>query len=200
MSKVNNTYSYLNSANYWAPLASTIDDDDTDLVNTLKHATSLTMVLDSGATSSFVMPNKDLPIIGPSNKIVHLPDGSTLQATHSTLLPFKSLSEQARKADVLPGLTPNALVSVGKLADANYTTIFHPHGQGVTVHAKDTYHLKFNTPPAIQGWRDKNGLWKISSGQQIQMKEKEMANNIYDAANNLISACRCWFSIKRYLD
>jgi hypothetical protein len=52
------------------------------------------------------------------------------------MLPFDSLSTEARKADVLPSLRPNSLVSVGKLADANYTTIFHPKGDGVTIHAK----------------------------------------------------------------
>jgi len=97
-----------------------------------------TMVVDSGATSSFVRPEENLPITGPSSKIVALPDGSTKQATHTAILPFQSLSDKARRADVLPGLRPNSLVSVGKLADADYTTIFHPRGEGVTVHEKNT--------------------------------------------------------------
>ena len=80
-----------------------------------------------------------MPIIGPSSKIVALPDGSTKQATHTAILPFKSLSEKARRADVLlPGLQPNSLVNVGKLANADYTTIFHPQGEGVTPCMKRT--------------------------------------------------------------
>ena len=90
------------------------------------HKKESTMVIDSGATSSFVRPEENLPVTGLSSKIVHLPDGSSIQATHTTLLPFESLSPKARIADILPGLRPNSLVSVGKLADANYTTIFHP--------------------------------------------------------------------------
>ena len=66
--------------------------------------TASTMVIDSGATSSFVRPEENLPITGISNKVVHLPDGSTIQATHTTMLPFESLSTEAHKADVLPGL------------------------------------------------------------------------------------------------
>ena len=97
------------------------------------------MVLDSGATSSFVRPEENLVITGPSNKVVSLPDGSIIQATHTTMLPFESLSEAARKAEVLPGLQPNSLISVGKLANADYTTIFHPRGEGVTVHKKGTF-------------------------------------------------------------
>ena len=65
-----------------------------------------------------VWPEENRPITGPSNKVVALPDGSTIQATHTAILPFESLSDEARKADVLPGLRPNSLVSVGKLADA----------------------------------------------------------------------------------
>ena len=121
-----------------------------------------TMVLDSGATSSFVRPEENLPIIGLSSKIVNLPDGRSIQATHTTMLPFESLAVEARRADVLPGLRPNSLVSVGKLADADYTTIFHPHGEGVTIHKKDSFRLKLYRKPVLQGWRDTNGLWRLS--------------------------------------
>ncbi len=81
------------------------------------------MVVDSGATSSFVRPEENIPITGPSSKVVYLPDGSSIQATHSTMLPFDLLSPKARIADVLPGLRPNSLVSVGKLADGNPSNI-----------------------------------------------------------------------------
>lgn len=91
-----------------------------------------------------------------------LPDGSSIQATHTTLLLFKELSLQARKADVLPGLRPNLLISVGKLANANYTTIFHPQGQGVTIHKKGLFKLRSLCTPVLQGWQDGNGLWRIS--------------------------------------
>ncbi len=74
-----------------------------------------------------------------SSKVVNLPNGSTIQATHTTTLPFESLSTEARKADVLPGLQPNSLVSVGKFANVDYTTTFHPCREGVTVHKKNTF-------------------------------------------------------------
>ncbi len=97
------------------------------------------MGVDSGATSSFVWPEENLPITGLSSTVVNLPDGSTIQATHTTMLLFESLSTEARKADVLPGLQPNSLVSVGKFADADYTTIFHPRREGIMVHKKNTF-------------------------------------------------------------
>jgi hypothetical protein len=151
-----------------------------------------TMVLDSGATSSFVRPEEKLPITGLSSKIVKLPDGSAIQATHTALLPFESLSAKARRADVLPGLRPNSLVSVGKLADADYTTIFHPRGEGVTVHKKNTFQLKLHRKPILQGWRDANGLWRLSNQrsqpseaksepikQVVSTDKKETVANVY---------------------
>jgi len=147
-----------------------------------------TMVLDSGATSSFVRPEEKLPITGPSNKIVNLPDGSSIHATHTTMLPFDSLTAEARKAVVLPGLRPNSLISVGKLADADYTTIFHPRGEGVTIHAKNSFRLKTFRKPVLQGWRDANGLWRLSrNNNPVEMKtsarerkiKMETAANVY---------------------
>ena len=117
------------------------------------------MILDSGATSHFMRPDENLPITGASTKVVALPNGSTIKATHTTNLPFEKLTDKARKADVLPGLRQNSLVSVGKLSDENYTTIFHPKGQGVTVHREGTLKLRMLAKPVLQGWRDAIGLW-----------------------------------------
>ena len=117
------------------------------------------MVLDLGATLHFVNPKENLPITGKAYKTVALPDGSTISATHTAELPFSKLTNDARKAYVLPGLQPNSLVSVGKLADAEYTTIFHPARKGVTVHQKGSIQIKLLHKPVLQGWRDNNGLW-----------------------------------------
>jgi hypothetical protein len=149
VSKVILNGTHINTANYWAPLADEDNDNVCDKAAPAQQATinnvsnaegkASTMVVDSGATSSFVRPEENLPITGLSSKVVNLPDKSTIQATHTTMLPFESLSTEARKADVLPGLRPNSLVSVGKFAHADYRTIFHPRREGVTVHKKNTF-------------------------------------------------------------
>jgi hypothetical protein len=54
---------------------------------------------------------------------VYLPDDLTLRATGTTQLPFEQLSTKARKANILPGLT-KSLISVNKMAESGYTTIF----------------------------------------------------------------------------
>ncbi len=101
------------------------------------------------------------------------------------MLPFTELSQQARKADVLPGLRPNTLISVGKLADADYTTIFHPQGEGVTVHKKGSVKITQWQKPVLQGWRDASGLWRLSQKEEqkkssMQTKKKdEAAANVY---------------------
>jgi hypothetical protein len=149
VSKVKPNGTHINTANYWAPLA----DEDNDnvcnkavqaqqaTINNISNADgkASTMVVDSGASLSFVWLEENLPITRLSSKVVNLPDGSTIQATHTTMLPFESLSTEARKADILLWLQPNSLVSVGKFADADDTTIFHPCREGVTVHKKNTF-------------------------------------------------------------
>ncbi len=149
VSKVKPNGTHINTAYYWAPLAEEDNDNVCDKAAPAQQATinnvsdaegkASTMVVDSGATSSFVQPEENLPITGLSSKVVNLPNGSRIQATHTTMLPFESLSTKARKADILPVLQPNSVVSVGKFANADYTTIFHPSREGVMVHKKNTF-------------------------------------------------------------
>jgi hypothetical protein len=121
-----------------------------------------TMVLDLGATLHFISPEENLPITGKLNKVVALLNGSTINAMHTTELPLHALTSDARKAHVLPGLRPNSLVSIGKLANAGYTTVFHPTGRGVTVHQKKSLQIRLLCKPVLQGWQDANGLWQLS--------------------------------------
>ena len=99
------------------------------------------------------------------------------------MLPFESLSTKARKADILPVLQPNSVVSVGKFANADYTTIFHPSREGVMVHKKNTFWLQLLHKPVLQGWQDANGLWKLSCVERILIPAKrskqEVAANVY---------------------
>ena len=103
-------------------------------VRNLKRIFGHKVVLDSGATSSFIRPEDGaVPTGKPSKKNVWMPDGNSLQASDEALLPIKSLRPETRACDMLPGLQHNSLVSVGKLTDAGYCTIFMPGNQGVVV-------------------------------------------------------------------
>ena len=195
-SKIKTNHTYLATTNYWAPLHDEEEEtNEPEQINIIEAKQSIAttrgnkwtrrierrrttkLVIDSGATSNFVPTEMNLPKMGKSNKEVHLPDNSTLQATYRTELPLHQLSARAREADILPGLnTP--LVSVNQMANEGYTTIFHPGEQGVTIHKPGTITITTSEPPAIQGHKTKGAkLWTV---QADETTEKEQANNVYD--------------------
>ena len=168
-SKVNtvNTYSYAN--NYWTPLAIEDDNNDEDgkvaksakkdvIMKCIKKFYEMTrknaMIIDSGATSTFVRSDNDLPVTGQSCKLVQMPDGRTAAATVKVKLPYSALNDKAREAHVLPSLSKHSLLSVPVLADAGYTTIFHPREKGVEVYKEDDIELQAQTEPVLQGCRN----------------------------------------------
>jgi hypothetical protein len=46
----------------------------------------------------------DLPTKGTFNKVVYLPNNAKMKTSRQTKLPFKTFTNAAREADVLPGL------------------------------------------------------------------------------------------------
>ena len=91
-------------------------------------------ILHSAATSSFIKPNGGAKSTGqPSYKEVRMPNGQTISTSFKTLLLNTALNPKARQCDILPDLQHNLLVSVGKLSDAGYCTIFMPGNQDVKV-------------------------------------------------------------------
>jgi hypothetical protein len=135
------------------------------------------MVLDSGATSHFVQGADNLPATGSLRMSVTLPNGESIKATHTVDLPFEQLSLGARHAHVLPHLTMHSLVSVPKLADAGYTTVFHPGNLGVTIHSRRSISIQQLCNPVLQGWRDENGLWKLGYNAPSVMSKRQKHNN-----------------------
>ncbi len=108
-------------------------------------------------------------------------DNSSLQASYKTELPFEQLSNKAKEADILPGLkTP--LISINKLAEEGYTTIFHPGKEGLTIHKKDTITIATTEPAILQGSKSRGAKLWTTSAQYKTKKEraKEQANNVYD--------------------
>ena len=91
------------------------------------------LVLNSGAMSHYVCTSDNLPIIGPSNKQVHLPNGQTVNPTAQVALLF-DINSEARIARLVPKIKNNSLVSIGNLANAGYTTTFLPFNCNVHVH------------------------------------------------------------------
>ncbi len=135
------------------------------------------MIIDSGATSHFMSKEMNLPKGDKSNKEVYLPNDTKLRTSTRTKLPFTQLSEAAREADILPGLKRSPM-SVNKMSEEGYTTMFHPGEEGVTVHGEGTVTITMTKPPVLHGTKT-NGkkLWTISSKQSKLRKEE--ADNMY---------------------
>ncbi len=115
-----------------------------------------------GATSNFATEDMNLLMKGKSHKVVYLPDNTKLHTSYKTELPFKNLTSRMREADVQPGLkTP--LLSINKMDEEGYTTIFHPGEEGVTMHKPGTLTIAMTEPPLLQGCKPKGAkLWTIS--------------------------------------
>ena len=59
-----------------------------------------------------------------SNKMVLTPTGNTYTDSEKGLLPNEKLNEKARKLEILTELKNNSLISIFRLADSGYTSIF----------------------------------------------------------------------------
>jgi hypothetical protein len=165
--QINTDHTNLATMNYWAPLYEVEEEEKVDEINIIKAVQSIVnvkksnkwthwiekqkmmkLVVDLGATSKFVPEEMNLLKKGISNKKVYLPDNTKLQASYTTKLPFEQLSEKAREADILPGLkTP--LISVNKMAEDGYTTIFHLGEEGVTIHKPGSVSITMKEPPVL---------------------------------------------------
>ena len=105
-----------------------------------------------------------------------MPHGRAAKASEQALLPMKQLREGARKGDILPALSENTLVSVGTLANNDYATIFWQGAKGVEVYDMREVDIKIDGEPAVRGWQDQQGLWRIpmcdKSSQETPSKDK----------------------------
>jgi hypothetical protein len=160
------------------------------------------LTIDSGATSNFVCKELDLPKDGVSNKEVFLPDNLKLKTSHKTKLPFKQLSDAAREAHTLPGLKLS-LLSVDKMSEEGYTTLFHPGEEGVRIHKKNTVTITTSKPPVLQGCKsNQEKLWMVSLNQNDQISEE--ANNVYSftiySTDNNIPPCSRRIPSQRDMD
>ena len=203
--KLNTTNTYPAVTNYWTPLYDNNDNEPTtteeeiNMTRTRKKPPTKPptnkwtrriagqqekrnqkeeerIIIDSGATLHFVTEDSNLPGTGPSELTVYLPDDSTLKSIGTTQLPFEQLSTQARKANILPGLT-KSLISVNKMAESGYTTIFRPGDKGVTFHKEGTLTITTSAPPVLQGSKEKGEmLWTVSVPQTTRKKREEISN------------------------
>ena len=83
------------------------------------------MVVDSGTTSHISTKDDATYFVytgEPSTKNFKVANGNTQAATEKRLLPYQ-LRPEAMDVHVSPGIVTSSLLSTGKLAHADYTTI-----------------------------------------------------------------------------
>jgi hypothetical protein len=118
-------------------------------------------ILDSGCTSNFLSAaarcsDKHAAHV-PLN--VNMPNGMTIQLSHTCNLLLTDLPHQAQQAHILPGLVHNSLISVGQLCDNECSFTFTQDQVTVSRNGKDV----------MYGSRDpKSRLWRVNLNQKMK--------------------------------
>jgi hypothetical protein len=153
---------------------------------TTNAPTDDTAILDSGCTSNFLSAtacsDKQAAHV-PLN--VNMPNGTTIQSSHTCNLLLADLPHQARQAHILPGLVHNSLISVGQLCDNEYSVTF----------TQDQVTVSRNGKNVMNGSRDpKSRLWQVNLKQKmkteiVQCNHAHDNNKQKDLINYLHAAC-----------
>jgi hypothetical protein len=133
--------------------------------------------VDSGCTGHFLLVN--VPCL---NKVkyrtpltVRLPNGATMESSHTAELEIPELNADASKAHVSPGMAHHSLLSVGQLCDEGYIVTFKQ--ALVTICDSEKSQI-------LSGPRDLNtGLWRINLMQTNNHIPEPIANNVYELRN-----------------
>jgi hypothetical protein len=149
--------------------------------------TNDTEILDSGFTSIFLSAT-----VPCSNKqeahvplSVNMPNGNTIQLSHTCDLLLTDFPPQARKAHILPGLVHNSLISVGKLCDNGCNITFTQ--EQVTVSKNGKCVMYGSQDPRSRLWRV--DLKQKFETQHVQCNHAHDNSNQKDLVNYLHAAC-----------
>jgi hypothetical protein len=146
----------------------------TSLVNKVAQKTG---ILDTGATSG-AAPEEDEDTFKDTSKLSKktfmFPDKRTNKATKKMHLKHK-LCPAAREMNIVPGLHLT-LVSIPKLADAGYATVFLK--EGAAIYNDYTTTITANKPPILEADRcNLTGLWKLPLHAEETVANKEPPHN-----------------------
>jgi hypothetical protein len=149
--------------------------------------TNDTAILDYGCTIIFLSvtaPCSDKQAAHvPLN--VNMPNGTTIQSSHTCNLLLTDLPPQARQAHILPGLVHNSLISVGKLCDNRCSVTF----------TQEQVTVSKNGKCVVDGSQDpKSRLWHVYlkkrfETNQVHCNHAHDDSNQKDLINYLHAAC-----------
>jgi hypothetical protein len=133
--------------------------------------------VDSGCTGHFLLVNAPcLDKVKSRNPLtVRLPNGATMESSHTADLDIPELSAAASKAHVFPVMTHHSLISVGQLCYEGYIVTF----QQETVTICNSKNSKL-----LSGPRDvTTGLWRINFKQTNKQIPDPIVNIVYELLN-----------------
>jgi hypothetical protein len=107
--------------------------------------------------------------------MVRLPNGATMESSHTAELDIPELNPAASKAHVFPGVANHSLLSVGQFCDEGYIVTFK--NASVTVCSSQKSQI-------LSGPRDLDtGLWHINLKQDNQQLHQSVENKVYELRN-----------------
>jgi hypothetical protein len=107
--------------------------------------------------------------------MVRLPNGTTMESSHTADLGIPELNAAASKAHVFPGMAHHYLLSVGQLCNEGYIVTFR----------RDTFTIcNSDNSKLMSGPRDDTtSLWRINLNQTVKHIPDPIANNMYKLRN-----------------
>jgi hypothetical protein len=133
--------------------------------------------VDSGCTGHFLLINAPClkKVKSWTPLAVRLPNGATMESSHTAELDIPELNAAASNAHVFPGMANHSLLSVGQLCDEGYMVTFK--------HASVTV-CNSQKSQILNGPRDLDiGLWRINLKQHNNHIPEPIANNMYELRN-----------------
>jgi hypothetical protein len=106
---------------------------------------------------------------------VRLPNGATMESSHTAELNIPELNAAASIAHFFPGMDSHYLLSDGQLCNEGYIVTF----KNASVTICDPQEFQF-----LSGARDLDtGLWRINLRKDNQQLQQSVANNVYELRN-----------------
>jgi hypothetical protein len=106
---------------------------------------------------------------------MRLPNGATMESSHTAELDIPELNANASKAHIFPGIANHSLLSVGQLCDEGCIVTFK-HASATVCHSQKS--------PIMSGPRDLDtGLWCINLKHDTNHIPEPIANNVYELRN-----------------
>jgi hypothetical protein len=133
-----------------------------------------TEIVDYGCTGHFLLVNAPcLNKVKSQNPLtVRLPNGATMESSHTAELNIPELNVAAFIAHVFPGMDNHYLLSVGQLCNEGYIVTFK--NASVTICDPQEFQI-------LSGARDLDTrLWRIHLRKDSQQLQKSVENNVYE--------------------